>query len=88
MEGHAPDLVLRTGAMPTSKPILELLERTRPELLVLDGDGGWREAALLPATFVHADPAATARADHRAARRRTCAAGLERRLGAADDAGR
>ncbi len=48
--------------MPTSKPIVELLARTRPELLVIDGDGGWRESALVPATFVHADAAATAEA--------------------------
>ena len=61
IDGHAPDLVIRTGAMPTSKPIVEMLARTRPELLVLDGDAGWRESALLPATFVHADPATTAR---------------------------
>ena len=56
---HVPDLVLRTGAMPTSKPVVELLARTRPEILVLDGDAGWREAALVPVTFVHADPADT-----------------------------
>ncbi len=62
IDGQAPDLVLRTGAMPTSKPILELLARTRPELLVLDGDGGFRESALVPATYVHADAAATATA--------------------------
>ncbi|HEU0245248.1 MAG TPA: 2-succinyl-5-enolpyruvyl-6-hydroxy-3-cyclohexene-1-carboxylic-acid synthase, partial [Candidatus Limnocylindrales bacterium] len=62
IEAHRPDLVIRTGAMPTSKPILQLLERTRPGLIVIDGDGGWREPALLPATFVHADAAATARA--------------------------
>jgi len=62
IEAHRPDLVIRTGAMPTSKPILQLLERTRPGLVVIDGDGGWRESALLPATFVHADAAATARA--------------------------
>jgi 2-succinyl-5-enolpyruvyl-6-hydroxy-3-cyclohexene-1-carboxylate synthase len=48
--------------MPTSKPIAELLARTTPELIVLDGGSGWRESALVPATFVHADPAATARA--------------------------
>jgi 2-succinyl-5-enolpyruvyl-6-hydroxy-3-cyclohexene-1-carboxylate synthase len=46
--------------MPTSKPIVELLARTQPELIVLDGDAGWRESALVPSTFVHADPAATA----------------------------
>ncbi len=62
IDRHAPDLVLRTGAVPTSKPILELLTRTRPELIVLDGDAGWREAALIPVMFVHADPAATAAA--------------------------
>jgi len=57
IDAHRPSLVLRTGAMPTSKPIVELLRVARPELLVVDGDGGWREAALLPATFVHAAPA-------------------------------
>ncbi len=60
LDAHLPEIVLRTGAMPTAKPILELLARVKPELLVLDGDGGWREPALLPATFVHADPADTA----------------------------
>ncbi|HEX5827858.1 MAG TPA: 2-succinyl-5-enolpyruvyl-6-hydroxy-3-cyclohexene-1-carboxylic-acid synthase [Candidatus Limnocylindrales bacterium] len=62
IETHRPDLVIRTGAMPTSKPILQLLERARPGLIVIDGDGGWREPALLRATFLHADTAATARA--------------------------
>ena len=62
LDAHLPDLVIRTGAMPTSKPLLELLARVRPELLVLDGGAGYREAALIPATYVHADPAATLRA--------------------------
>jgi 2-succinyl-5-enolpyruvyl-6-hydroxy-3-cyclohexene-1-carboxylate synthase len=60
VDAHAPVLVIRTGAMPTSRPVTELLARTRPELWVVDGDGGWREAALVPATFVHADATATA----------------------------
>ena len=60
LDAHLPDLVLRTGAMPTSKPIVELLARARPELIVVDGDAGWRESALVPATFVHADAATTA----------------------------
>ena len=29
-----------------------------PALIVIDGDGGWREPALMPTTFVHADAAA------------------------------
>ena len=62
LDAHVPDLVLRTGALPTSAPLLTMLARARPELMILDGDAGWREAALLPATFVHADPGATARA--------------------------
>ncbi|MFP5342532.1 MAG: 2-succinyl-5-enolpyruvyl-6-hydroxy-3-cyclohexene-1-carboxylic-acid synthase [Candidatus Limnocylindria bacterium] len=60
LDAHQPDLVIRFGAMPTSKPILQLLQRAAPELVVIDGDGGWREAALIPATFAHADAAVTA----------------------------
>jgi 2-succinyl-5-enolpyruvyl-6-hydroxy-3-cyclohexene-1-carboxylate synthase len=52
---NSPQLVLRFGAMPTSKPILQLLQAARPEQIVVDGDGGWREAALLPSLFLHAD---------------------------------
>ena len=60
LDAHLPEFVLRTGAMPTAKPILELLARARPELVVLDGEGGWREPALIPVTLVHADPVDTA----------------------------
>jgi 2-succinyl-5-enolpyruvyl-6-hydroxy-3-cyclohexene-1-carboxylate synthase len=60
IDAHNPDIVIRFGAMPTSKPLLQLLQRATPDLLVIDGDGGWREAALIPATFLHADAAATA----------------------------
>jgi 2-succinyl-5-enolpyruvyl-6-hydroxy-3-cyclohexene-1-carboxylate synthase len=62
VDAHRPELVIRTGAMPTSKPITELLAATRPTLIVVDGAGGWRESALVPATFVHADAESTARA--------------------------
>jgi len=57
-----PTLVLRTGAMPTSKPVVEFLSASAPDLMVIDSDAGWREAAILPATFVHGDAAATAAA--------------------------
>jgi len=59
---HVPGLVLRFGAMPTSKPALALLEEERPVQVVVDGDGGWREPAILPTTFVHADASLTAHA--------------------------
>jgi 2-succinyl-5-enolpyruvyl-6-hydroxy-3-cyclohexene-1-carboxylate synthase len=57
IDAHRPELVIRFGAMPTSKPILQMLQATRPAMLVVDGGGGWREPTLLPATFVHADEA-------------------------------
>lgn len=60
IDAHRPEIVIRFGAMPTSKPVTELMRGARPELLVVDGDGGWREAALVPATFVHADAASAA----------------------------
>ena len=59
-DAHVPGLVLRFGAMPTSRPVLALLEERRPALVVVDGDAGWREPAAIPATMVHADAAATA----------------------------
>ena len=60
IDAHRPEIVIRFGAMPTSKPVTELMEAARPELFVVDGDGGWREAAVVPATFVHADAASAA----------------------------
>ncbi len=60
IDAHQPEIVIRFGAMPISKTILQLLQAARPAQLVVDGDGGWRETALLATTFVHADGAAFA----------------------------
>ncbi|WP_052888922.1 2-succinyl-5-enolpyruvyl-6-hydroxy-3-cyclohexene-1-carboxylic-acid synthase [Thermogemmatispora carboxidivorans] len=53
----APELVLRFGAMPTSKPLLLYLQRyaDRP-LLVVDEAGGWEEPTQLASEMLHADP--------------------------------
>lgn len=53
----APDLILRFGAMPTSKPLLLYLQRYPgcPQMLV-DGGDGWNDSALLASQVVHADP--------------------------------
>ncbi len=68
-DAHLPDLVIRFGAPPTSKPLATLLVDEAPTQIVVDGDGGWREPALIPTTFVHADAVSTALAlaDHLAA---------------------
>ena len=59
-DAHLPDLVVRFGATPTSKPTLTLLTDARPVQIVIDGDRGWSDPAILPTTFVHADATATA----------------------------
>ncbi len=61
-EANEPDLVLRFGAMSTSKALLTLLEERRPDLVVVDGEAGWREPAIVPATMVQADATTTAHA--------------------------
>ena len=59
-DAHRPELVIRFGATPTSKPLLTLLAEVSPAQIVVDGDGGWSEPAIIPTTFVHADATSTA----------------------------
>ena len=40
LDAHRPELVVRFGAMPTSKPLNLLLADGRPAQVVVDGDGG------------------------------------------------
>ena len=59
-DAHLPELVIRFGATPTSKPLLTLLGDAMPAQVVVDGDGGWGDPAIIRTTFVHADGSATA----------------------------
>jgi 2-succinyl-5-enolpyruvyl-6-hydroxy-3-cyclohexene-1-carboxylate synthase len=59
-DDHLPDLVLRFGAAPTSKPLVGVLADRRPAQIVVDGDRGWSDPAVIPTTFVHAEAASTA----------------------------
>lgn len=59
VEHAQPELVLRFGAMPTSKPVLLYLKRYDScPLLVIDGQGGWEEPTQLASGLIHASPAA------------------------------
>jgi 2-succinyl-5-enolpyruvyl-6-hydroxy-3-cyclohexene-1-carboxylate synthase len=52
----APDVVLRFGATPTSKPLLQYLERhARSRQVLVDGDGGWNDPALIASDLLRVD---------------------------------
>ncbi|MEO7908206.1 MAG: 2-succinyl-5-enolpyruvyl-6-hydroxy-3-cyclohexene-1-carboxylic-acid synthase [Roseiflexaceae bacterium] len=56
VEHFAPQIVLRFGAMPVSKPLLLFLQRHQScRLIVVDGDGGWNEPTLLASDMIYAD---------------------------------
>jgi len=59
IESTQPELVLRFGAMPTSKPALLYLKRYAScPLIVIDGNGGWEEPTQLASELIHANPTA------------------------------
>jgi 2-succinyl-5-enolpyruvyl-6-hydroxy-3-cyclohexene-1-carboxylate synthase len=51
-----PDLVLRFGAMPTSKPLRAWLEASGASEIVIDPNGGWNEPSNRAAAILRADP--------------------------------
>ncbi len=56
VERLAPEVILRFGAMPTSKPVLLYLQRYADvRQLLIDGGGGWNDAARLASDVIHAD---------------------------------
>jgi 2-succinyl-5-enolpyruvyl-6-hydroxy-3-cyclohexene-1-carboxylate synthase len=52
----APDLVLRFGAMPTSKPLRAWLAACGADQIVVDPSGGWDEPTNRAAAILRADP--------------------------------
>jgi 2-succinyl-5-enolpyruvyl-6-hydroxy-3-cyclohexene-1-carboxylate synthase len=56
-EGLKPDVVLRFGAIPTSKPLQRFVQaQTNARQIVVD-PGGWREPSGLATDMLHVDPA-------------------------------
>jgi 2-succinyl-5-enolpyruvyl-6-hydroxy-3-cyclohexene-1-carboxylate synthase len=58
----APDVVLRIGAIPTSKPLLQYLERHAAARQVVVDAAGWPDPLLRAAAVVHAEPRAVCEA--------------------------
>lgn len=58
IEQAEPQLVLRFGAMPTSKPLLLYLKRhaAHSRQIVIDGTGRWEEPTQLATEILHTDP--------------------------------
>jgi 2-succinyl-5-enolpyruvyl-6-hydroxy-3-cyclohexene-1-carboxylate synthase len=57
IESMQPEVILRFGAMPTSKPLLLYLKRYAScPLVVIDGNGGWEEPTQLASELIHANP--------------------------------
>jgi 2-succinyl-5-enolpyruvyl-6-hydroxy-3-cyclohexene-1-carboxylate synthase len=56
-----PDVVLRIGASPTSKPLRKYLARVEARQLLVDPAGAWREAEFTATDLVTADPSRLAR---------------------------
>ncbi len=52
----SPDLIMRFGAAPTSKPLLQFLERQTSSAQVVVGDGEWADPSLSATRLIDADP--------------------------------
>jgi 2-succinyl-5-enolpyruvyl-6-hydroxy-3-cyclohexene-1-carboxylate synthase len=55
----APDLIVRIGGTPTSKALLQFLERQPSAPLIVIAESQWPDPSLLAEEMVRADPAAT-----------------------------
>jgi 2-succinyl-5-enolpyruvyl-6-hydroxy-3-cyclohexene-1-carboxylate synthase len=73
-KGVVPELVLRFGELPTSKPLREWLAASGADQIVVDPTGGWNEPTNMAAAIIRADPT-------------ECASGWARRLEASTEDG-
>jgi 2-succinyl-5-enolpyruvyl-6-hydroxy-3-cyclohexene-1-carboxylate synthase len=55
-KGVVPELVLRFGELPTSKPLREWLAASGADQIVVDPTGGWNEPTNTAAAIIRADP--------------------------------
>ncbi len=56
-DAHEPEVILRFGAMPTSKPLVQYLSHfPQARHIVVDDGEGWRDSSLLAAEMAYADP--------------------------------
>jgi 2-succinyl-5-enolpyruvyl-6-hydroxy-3-cyclohexene-1-carboxylate synthase len=55
-KGVVPELVLRFGELPTSKPLREWLAASGADQIVVDPTGGWNEPTNMAAAIIRADP--------------------------------
>jgi 2-succinyl-5-enolpyruvyl-6-hydroxy-3-cyclohexene-1-carboxylate synthase len=55
-EAFSPDIIIRFGAMPVSKSLLQYIQKQKntPQI-VIDGDGGWRDPTLSATDMVYCD---------------------------------
>ena len=59
IERAQPELIIRFGAMPTSKPLLLYLKHyASTPLVVIDGNNSWEEPTQLASQLIHANPTA------------------------------
>ena len=57
IESAQPELIIRFGAMPTSKPLLLYLKHyASTPLVVIDGNNSWEEPTQLASQLIHANP--------------------------------
>jgi len=55
-EAFSPDIIIRFGAMPVSKSLLQYIQKQKNTTqIVVDGDGGWRDPTLSATDMVYCD---------------------------------